>query len=32
MHVNFGDLINAIKIENPHLWDEEMQGSSKNDS
>ena len=34
MHVNFGiDLINAIKIENPHLWDEEMQfRSSKNDS
>ena len=29
MHVNFGiDLINAIKIENPHLWDEEMQAGA----
>ncbi|MDA9739525.1 MAG: ribonucleotide-diphosphate reductase subunit beta [Pseudomonadota bacterium] len=29
MHVNFGiDLINAIKIENPHLWDEEMQAEA----
>ena len=26
MHVNFGiDVINQIKLENPHLWDEEMQ-------
>jgi ribonucleoside-diphosphate reductase beta chain len=26
MHVNFGiDMINQIKLENPHLWDEEMQ-------
>ncbi len=26
MHVNFGiDVINQIKIENPHLWDAEMQ-------
>ena len=26
MHLNFGiDVINQIKIENPHLWDEEMQ-------
>lgn len=26
MHVNFGvDVINQIKIENPHLWDQEMQ-------
>jgi ribonucleoside-diphosphate reductase beta chain len=26
MHVNFGiDVINQIKIENPHLWDEEMK-------
>ena len=26
MHVNFGiDVINQIKMENPHLWDEEMQ-------
>ncbi len=26
MHVNFGiDMINQIKIENPHLWDEEMR-------
>ena len=29
MHVNFGiDLINAIKIENPNLWDEEMQAEA----
>ena len=29
MHVNFGiDLINAIKIENPHLWDEEMHAEA----
>jgi ribonucleoside-diphosphate reductase beta chain len=26
MHVNFGiDVINQIKLENPHLWDQEMQ-------
>ena len=26
MHLNFGiDMINQIKIENPHLWDDEMQ-------
>ena len=26
MHVNFGiDMINQIKLESPHLWDEEMQ-------
>ncbi len=26
MHVNFGiDVINQIKLENPHLWDESMQ-------
>jgi ribonucleoside-diphosphate reductase beta chain len=26
MHVNFGiDVINQIKMENPHLWDEDMQ-------
>ena len=26
MHVNFGiDMINQIKLENPHLWDEEMR-------
>ena len=26
MHVNFGiDVINQIKFENPHLWDDEMQ-------
>ncbi|MEE4299389.1 MAG: ribonucleotide-diphosphate reductase subunit beta [Pseudomonadales bacterium] len=26
MHVNFGiDVINQIKLENPHLWDEAMQ-------
>lgn len=26
MHLNFGiDLINQIKIENPHLWDQDMQ-------
>lgn len=26
MHLNFGiDVINQIKIENPHLWDKEMQ-------
>jgi ribonucleoside-diphosphate reductase beta chain len=26
MHLNFGiDVINQIKLENPHLWDDEMQ-------
>ena len=26
MHLNFGiDMINQIKLENPHFWDEEMQ-------
>jgi ribonucleoside-diphosphate reductase beta chain len=26
MHVNFGiDVINQIKLENPHLWDQDMQ-------
>ncbi len=26
MHVNFGiDVVNQIKLENPHLWDESMQ-------
>ncbi|MEM9623221.1 MAG: ribonucleotide-diphosphate reductase subunit beta [Pseudomonadota bacterium] len=26
MHMNFGiDVINQIKLENPHLWDEQMQ-------
>jgi len=26
MHVNFGiDVINQIKLENPHLWDDDMQ-------
>jgi len=29
MHVNFGiDVINQIKIENPHLWDEEMKAEA----
>jgi len=29
MHVNFGiDVINQIKIENPHLWDEEMKNEA----
>ena len=29
MHVNFGiDVINQIKIENPHLWDEEMKSEA----
>jgi len=29
MHVNFGiDVINQIKLENPHLWDQEMQSLS----
>ena len=30
MHVNFGiDVINQIKLENPHLWDNEMQASAR---
>jgi len=31
MHLNFGiDMINQIKIENPHLWDEQMrQGAAQ---
>jgi ribonucleoside-diphosphate reductase beta chain len=30
MHVNFGiDVINQIKMENPHLWDEEMQNIAR---
>ena len=30
MHVNFGiDVINQIKLENPHLWDEEMQSAAR---
>ena len=30
MHVNFGiDMINQIKIENPKLWDEEMQSTAR---
>ena len=30
MHVNFGiDMINQIKIENPELWDEEMQSIAR---
>ena len=30
MHVNFGiDVINQIKLENPHLWDEEMQAAAR---
>ena len=30
MHVNFGiDMINQIKIENPGLWDEEMQSTAR---
>ena len=29
MHVNFGiDVINQIKIENPHLWDEKMKNEA----
>ena len=29
MHVNFGiDVINQIKIENPHLWDEQMKAEA----
>ena len=29
MHVNFGiDVINQIKIENPHLWDEQMKNEA----
>ena len=31
MHVNFGiDMINQIKLENPQLWDEEMQLEARN--
>ena len=31
MHVNFGiDVINQIKLENPALWDDEMQSSARN--
>ena len=30
MHVNFGiDVINQIKLENPHLWDADMQGLAR---
>jgi ribonucleoside-diphosphate reductase beta chain len=30
MHVNFGiDVINQIKLENPHLWDEDMQRDAR---
>ncbi|XOV82974.1 MAG: ribonucleotide-diphosphate reductase subunit beta [bacterium] len=30
MHVNFGiDVINQIKLENPHLWDAEMQALAR---
>jgi ribonucleoside-diphosphate reductase beta chain len=30
MHLNFGiDLINQIKIENPHLWNSEMQETAR---
>ena len=30
MHVNFGiDVVNQIKLENPHLWDESMQELAK---
>lgn len=30
MHVNFGiDVINQIKLENPHLWDDEMQNLAR---
>ena len=29
MHVNFGiDIINQIKIENPHLWDDQMKSDA----
>ena len=31
MHVNFGiDMINQIKLENPQLWDEELQTEARN--
>ena len=31
MHVNFGiDMINQIKLENPQLWDKEMQTEARN--
>lgn len=30
MHLNFGiDMINQIKIENPHLWDEQMKDDAR---
>ncbi|MCP5182248.1 MAG: ribonucleotide-diphosphate reductase subunit beta [Pseudomonadales bacterium] len=30
MHVNFGiDVINQIKLENPHLWDQDMQQTAR---
>lgn len=30
MHVNFGiDVINQIKLENPHLWDDQMQSLAR---
>jgi ribonucleoside-diphosphate reductase beta chain len=30
MHVNFGiDVINQIKLENPHLWDAELQATAR---
>ena len=30
MHVNFGiDVINQIKLENPHLWDDDTQSSAR---
>jgi ribonucleoside-diphosphate reductase beta chain len=30
MHVNFGiDVINQIKLENPHLWDAQMQAQAR---
>jgi ribonucleoside-diphosphate reductase beta chain len=30
MHVNFGiDVINQIKVENPHLWDDAMQREAR---
>ena len=31
MHMNFGiDVINQIKLENPHLWTEEFQKEIEN--
>lgn len=30
MHLNFGiDMINQIKVENPHLWDDEMRNTAR---